>query len=270
MSQFANVMEVFNLLDKNNCRECGEKTCMSFAASVFMGAKQLWQCPTISQETIAGYGVQEKRQHGAEDDFNQRVARLKTGLRSMDLAARAESIGADYEQDKISLKIMGKRLSIDIDGNVSTDIHVNPWVLVSALSYINYCKGIPPTSDWVPLRELPSGQDWYRLFGEQCEKVLKKTADGYPDLFADVVDIFSGKQIANQFQSDIAVILSPLPLVPMLICYWKPEEGMDSALNLFFDATAEGNIGIDGLYTLGTGIAKMFEQMALQHGVAVG
>ena len=270
MSQFANVMEVFYLLDKSNCRKCGDKTCMSFAASVFMGTKQLSLCPVLSQEVIARYGIQEKIQRGAVDDFNQRVVKLKTGLRSMDFATRAEAIGADYEQGKLSLKIMGKRLSIDMDGNVSTDIHVNPWVLVSALSYINYCKGIPLSSNWVPLRELPSGQDWYRLFGQQCEKVLKKTADGYSDLFADVVDIFSGKQIADQFQSDIAVILSPLPLVPMLICYWKPEEGMDSALNLFFDATAEDNIGIDGLYTLGTGIAKMFEQMALQHGVVVG
>ncbi len=141
--------------------------------------------------------------------------------------------------------------------------------MVSVLNYVLSSKGTPVSSNWVPLRELPSGQDWYRLFGQQCEKLLKKTADSYSDLFADLVHMFSGKQIADQFKSDIAVILSPLPLVPMLICYWKPEEGMDSALNLFFDDTAEDNLGMDGLYSLGTGIARMLEKLSQQHGAVM-
>jgi hypothetical protein len=64
------------------------------------------------------------------------------------------------------------------------------------------------------------------------------------------------------------MVLYPLPLVPLLICYWHPEEGMGSNLILFFDATAEDNLGIGGLYALGTGITRMFEKLALRHGGA--
>ena len=69
----------------------------------------------------------------------------------------------------------------------------------------------------------------------------------------------------ERFQSDVSVILSPLPLVPMLICYWRPEDGMESSLKLFFDDTAESNLGIKGLYTLGVGIALMLQRLSRVH-----
>ena len=68
------------------------------------------------------------------------------------------------------------------------------------------------------------------------------------------------------FQSDIAVVLQPLPLVPVMICYWKPEEGMDSDLKIFFDSSADANLGVERLYSLGAGIVAMFEKIAQRHG----
>jgi hypothetical protein len=118
----------------------------------------------------------------------------------------------------------------------------------------------------VPFRELPGGRDRYRLFEQQCEKPLKRFADNNSELLADMADIFSVGQISDKYQSDIAEVLLPMPCIPMLICYWKDEDGMASSLNLFFDVTTEKNIGINGLYLLGTGITKIFEKLALLHG----
>lgn len=270
MPSFTNAMEVFNLLEKSNCRKCGEKTCLAFAGAVFMSQKQLSDCPLLTPDIVAKYGVQENKSAALEDDSENILEQLRTRLQKIDLEAKAESLGAIYGNNKLTLKIMGKDFSIDDQGKVYTNLHVNSWLLVSTFNYIIHCRGTAVTGNWVPLRELPSGKDWYRLFGQQCEKQLKKTADTYPDLFSDLVHIFSGRQVADQFQSDIGVILSPLPLVPMLICYWKPEEGMDSSLNLFFDNSAEENIGMDGLYLLGVGIARMLEKLAHQHGGLTG
>ncbi|MEZ4565885.1 MAG: DUF3786 domain-containing protein [Desulfobacterales bacterium] len=91
-------------------------------------------------------------------------------------------------------------------------------------------------------------------------------ADDYPDFFADLLGIFDGKQVDNLFDSDISIVLYPLPLVPMLICYWKPDEGMASSFHLFFDETAADNLGIDPLYTLVAGFVRMFEKIAGRHG----
>jgi len=44
------LLEILKLLPKTNCRECGEVTCMVFAARVAEGAKGPEQCPSLKGE----------------------------------------------------------------------------------------------------------------------------------------------------------------------------------------------------------------------------
>jgi hypothetical protein len=265
MKVFTNALKVFQLLPKTNCRECGEKTCLAFAGGVFTGRIGLASCPYVSREALNQYGGEKRAVNPIEEEFNAVKKTLQTRLRSLDLRERATAIGAVFNDGFLTLPIMGKLFSIDQSSTVRTDIHVNNWVLGSVLHYITSSQGIPLSNTWVPLRELPSGRDWYPLFAQQCEGVLKGIADKYPDLFADLVELFQGKEVDEQFQSDVAVTLRPLPLVPMLLCYWKPEDGMESSLSVFFDETAEDNLGIEGIYTLGVGIAVMLERLSKTH-----
>jgi len=266
MPEFNTVMDVFKLLDKSNCRKCNDKTCLAFAASVFNGSRPLSDCPQVAPEIARSYGCQPRQPLNNELDVEKQLVELKAKLKKIDFAGAARRIGADCEGNTLILKIMGKDFRVDAEGNISTAIHVNPWVTIPILNYILYCKGTPVSGKWVPMRELPSGKDWYRLFGQRCEKPMKKIADTYADLFADLVDIFNGQPVDNHYQSDVSMVLKPLPRVPLLICYWHAEDGMQSDFNLFFDASAEDNLGIGGIYALGTGITRMFERLALRHG----
>ena len=267
MSPFNTLMDVFKLLEKSNCRKCNEKTCMAFAAAVFGGRRPLSDCPQLDQEISSRYESQPQKRADNAQETEDRLAELKARLNRVDFRDAAGRTGAVYDGKKLILKVMGKDFGVDGAGTVYTDIHANPWVMAPVLNYILFCKGIPVRGKWVPLRELPSGGDWHRLFGQTCEKPMKKVADAYPELFSDLVDLFNGQPAGDQFQSDVALVLHPLPLIPLLVCYWHAEDGMESNLNLFFDATAEENLGIDGLYALGTGITRMFEKLALRHGI---
>jgi len=44
------MIEILKLLPKTNCRECGEATCMVFAAQVVEGAKGVEDCPFLDPE----------------------------------------------------------------------------------------------------------------------------------------------------------------------------------------------------------------------------
>jgi Domain of unknown function (DUF3786)/Putative Fe-S cluster len=266
MAQFKTLMDVFKLLEKSNCGKCGEKTCLVFAAAVFHGNRMLAECPQVPDEIAQKYSARPKKQHELESDRDNMLAELKKKVMGMDLEQAAERTGAVFDKEKLILKVMGKTVEIDSSGRVNTEIHTTPWVIGPIFNYLLTCKGTPLQGRWVPLRELPNGKDWYRLFGQTCEKPMKKVADTYTDLFTDLVEIFNGRQVENHYQSDVALILHPLPLVPILICYWRPDEGLDSELNLFFDTSAEDNLGIEGIYSLATGIARMFEKLALRHG----
>jgi len=95
---------------------------------------------------------------------------------------------------------------------------------------------------------------------------MQRVADSYTELFDDVVHLFSGRQVERQFQSDISVVLHPLPKVPVMICYWRPDEGIGSSINIFFDETADRNLDVGSIFSLGAGLTQMFQKLALRHG----
>jgi len=191
---------------------------------------------------------------------------LQKQIESVDLAAAADRTGGRYADGKLTIKILGKDFSINSKGQLSSDIHINSWVASPVLNYVLKSQGLSPTGRWVPLRELEGGREWNNFFTQRCEKPLKKVADTYTDLFKDMVEIFNGKPVQHHYQSDVSLVIHPLPKVPLLICYWKPEDGLPSTLNIFFDANADKNLPIGSIYSIGAGLAVMFEKLSLRHG----
>jgi Domain of unknown function (DUF3786)/Putative Fe-S cluster len=259
-------MEVFQLLDKSNCRDCGEKTCLAFAGKVFTGQKRIHECPRLDDAAAARFADGDNTHQSIEENREDQLEEFKDQIRSIDLAVAAKRIGATHTNGKLTLKILGKDFSVSSEGVLSADIHVNPWVAAPFLDYVLNGRGVAPTGDWVTFRELKEGAGRYPLFQKRCEEPLKVVADTYTGLFDDMVHIFGGKQVEQQFRSDISVVLHPLPRVPLMVCYWLPEEGLASSLNLFFDRTAEANLSNGSLFSLAAGLALMLSKLALRHG----
>jgi hypothetical protein len=259
-------MEIFQLLDKSNCRECGEKTCLAFASSVFMDKKKLDECPKLDRATISRFSEKAENQKTVEQDPDEYLKILQNEIAGIDLGAAAKRVGGRFSNDKLTLEILGKAFRVSSSGDLSADIHINPWVAVPFLNYVAHGKGQPVRGNWVSFRELKDGKERYPLFKKRCEEPMKRVADTYTGLFGDMVQIFGGKKVEKQFESDISVVLHPLPKIPIMVCYWLPEDGLESSLNVYFDETADENLDIGSVFTLGVGLSQMFEKLALRHG----
>jgi Domain of unknown function (DUF3786)/Putative Fe-S cluster len=262
---FKNVMEIYTLLDKSNCKKCFLPSCLAFAGAVFTGQKQLSQCPNLPPDLVCKLGGETLEVAPFDKVINKIMEELQQEIRTKDLEKTAALLGEEFSGGRLTMKILGKNFSIDTSGAIFTEIHVNPWVAVPAYKYILKGAKKEVAGSWVPFRELPGGREGTGIFSQRCEKPLKKLADTYTDLFEDVIRLFSGRQVENHYDSDISIVLRPLPKVPMLICYWKAETDMDSDLKLFFDVTAEDNLDTDSLNTLITGFVRMLQKIALRH-----
>ncbi len=266
MTQLNNAMEIFKILPRTNCRDCRVPTCFAFAAAVFKGDKRLADCLHLDKDALGTYSVGNSDSRTLEREESLALAELRRKISSVDLPSSVDRLGASFSGRKLTVKCLGKDFHVDSQGKVTSEIHVHGWVTIPLLNYVISCAGKDVSGNWVPMRELKNGATWAGLFGQRCEKPLKQVADIYTDLFEHMVQIFNAKRAPNAFDSDVAVILHPLPRVPMLICYWKPDGDMESSLNVFFDDTAEENLGTDLLYRIATGMVMMFEKIALTHG----
>lgn len=268
MERLNSPVDILKILEKTNCRECGEPTCLAFASAVFQGRRRLSDCPRLAPALVERYEGKTATRKTVDEGAAEAVDRLKNRVAAVDLAEAAQRLEGRMSGDSLLLKVCGKDVRVDPRGNLTSEIHVHPWIAVPVLSYVLEGAGAPVTGTWVPFRELEGGGPWQGLFEQRCERPVKAVADTYTDLFEDMLHVFNGRQVESLFDSDISIVLHPLPRVPVLYCYWRPDDGMASDLHIFFDTATNHNLPIGAAYSLAGGLARMFEKVAQRHGMA--
>jgi hypothetical protein len=183
MLQPKNAFEIFQLLEKSNCGNCGEKTCLAFAGAVFKGQRRIAECPRLDRSIGVPYSDNGASSCAPEAEGAAHFEKLKSAVAQIDLAAAAKRIGGYFDGERLTLKVLGKDFGVDRRGSFYADIHVNPWVAIPFLTHILYGQGLSPAGCWVPFRELKGGREGYPLFRKRCEEPLKRVADIYTPLF---------------------------------------------------------------------------------------
>jgi hypothetical protein len=261
-----NAMAIFKHLPRTNCRECLVPTCLAFAVAVFKGDRRLGECPYVDPAVVERFEGRSSNRTELQQEHEKLIEPLRRKISAVDFSSSAERLGAALSGGYLVIKVLGKDFTVHPDGSIVSDIHVHAYVTVPLLDYVVSCAGKTPTGEWVPFRELTDGVSWGPLFADQFERPLKSIADAHPELFENMIRIFGGKPVPSPVGADVSIALHPLPKVPMLICWWKPEEGIESTLGVFVDRTAEENISIESIFTLGVGLVRMFERVAAGHG----
>lgn len=261
-------MELYKLLPQSNCGRCYLPSCLAFSAAVIKGDKKLSDCPFIDKKTLADFpseiGSKEPYELKREEELNL----LKERISQTDLSAKAIRLGGKVIGENLAIKCLGKDFLVFRNGDVTSECHTHTGLTIPLLTYILHLEqsgGQKGKGAWVAFRKLKNGAALAPLFQQRCENSLKKIADAHPDLFEDLVSIFSGKRSENHFSSDISLVLFPLPNIPVMICYWEPEDDLDSMLRIFFDSTAENFLTAESIYALAVGLVMMFEKIVIQH-----
>ena len=66
MTQPKNAFEIFKLLEKSNCGNCREKTCLAFAGAVFKGQRQLSECVRLEPGVAARFSEDSGTENAPE------------------------------------------------------------------------------------------------------------------------------------------------------------------------------------------------------------
>lgn len=265
MAVTRNPLEVYASLPKTNCGQCAARTCLAFAGALVRLEQKPADCPHLAETDRARIAAYLRDAPPAYRQQEAELRRLRAGVHDLDFPAAMERLGASLVGDRMSVKALGRDFLIGRDGGISSECHTHAGLAIPLLRYVLYSKGGRPTGNWLPFRELEhaAGRDLH--FEQMCEKPLKRLVDTHTALLKDLIDIFSGERSVNLFASDVSLVLYPLPRIPVLICYWEPEDGMESSLHIFFDATAPGHLSVEWIHSLCAGLVAMFEKIALKH-----
>lgn len=265
MSPEKNPLGLYKILPKTNCGQCFLPSCLAFSAAVISGDRKLADCPFIDVDALQDNAPAAVQTEPYDIMRGEDLKLLQMRLAGLDLGPLAEKIGGRMTGGRLAVNCLGKDFFVDAAGKVTSECHTHCGLTIPLLSYILTSTGDAVSGRWVGFRELKDGPPMSALFEQRGEKRLQRLADSHTELFDDLVAIFSGKSGNNHFSSDISVILHPLPRLPVLICYWRPEEDLASKLNIFFDATADCHLPIASIFEMTIGMVMMFEKIARKH-----
>ncbi len=268
MSIIKTPLELYKLLPQSNCGQCYLPSCLAFSAAVIKGTKQPSACPFLDKKVLAKFSDEVETREPYAIKREEELTLLKKKVAITNLSEKADRLGGKIVTERLSLKCLGKDFWVDKKGNVTSECHTHNGLTIPLLTYILYSeKSVAPQDhgEWISFRKLKKGAAMAPLFQQRCENSLKRISDTHPDLFEDLVSIFSAKKSENHFASDISLILYPLPKIPIMICYWQPEDNMDSMLRIFFDSRAENFLEAESIYSLVVGLVMMFEKIVVRH-----
>lgn len=259
-------LAIYKITPKTNCGQCLLPSCLAFSAAVVAGSKKFKDCPHLHAEEYKHLELHQTTTDTQEATRAEFIEKLEGKVAHLDFQDIAPILGCQVKQGQLEIMSLGKRFSVSQAGTLNSECHIIPWVQAPILSYITHQTHMGITGNWISFRELKGGIDWQGLFTSRCEQPLCALADQNPELLADLIDLFMGTETDTQkYEADIGLILHPLPHIPILICYQKADEDLNSELTIFFDECCGQNLHIKSIYTLCAGLVKMFEQIALHH-----
>ncbi len=135
MQQINNPMEIFKLLNGSNCKDCNEQGCLAFAVAVFKERKPIHACPHLEKEVLDRYAGAVEKSDTVDEYKAQAIESLKQKVAEIDLCEAAQRLGARFSNDKLDLKIFGKQFGVDTQGDLSSEVHINAYMVVPALNY---------------------------------------------------------------------------------------------------------------------------------------
>jgi hypothetical protein len=256
-------LDVLKHLNRSNCKECGVPTCLAFATLVINGEKKFTDCPHLSKEAAEALDKQIVPR-SRDKKLEEMLEPLKKEIVGVDFRNIAEGLGAVYTDNRLHIKCLGKDFIVDKHGKVDSLMHINSWVAGPLLKYIIMGGSEPLSDKWVSFEELKRASSVTQYFDRRCEEPFRQLAQTHTDIFFDLINIFGGKSIGG-FSADYARVIYPLPKVPFLFLYWKPDDQFDSKLKLLLDSTADRYLDIEFIIALGRGLVEMFKKILSRH-----
>lgn len=256
-------LDLYKLLNKSNCRECGLLTCMAFAHAVINSEKKIEDCPYLDKKTMPDLGKKIVTRD-IEKEYADAIEPLKKAISGVDFKAVADRLGATLSGDKLCINCLGKDFFVNTNGDVESICHIHLWVTVPLLRYVIKSGEGGFSGKWISFDELKNGITMSSFFVRRCVEPLKQMADSHADIFFDLLDIFGGRP-AEGFSADRSRIIYPLPRVPFLFLYWKAEDHFESKLKILFDSSADKYLDFEAVYILSRGIVEMFKNIIANH-----
>ena len=252
-------LDLYKMLPKTNCGDCGQPSCLAFATQVVGYGYEVKECPHL--EEAARKEIEEALKRQREKGVyvkkeNHKITReyLKEKIRNHDFEAIYSGLEVGYSVndgvEALIIPYFGRVVTVRHTGIVrDKDEEFDPWDEVLLYNYIFFSGSKPLKGRWVGLESFPNSLSKRVALEEGCHRRINQVFAGAQRELDSACEKLGGSSVTDGHNADLAYRFQPLPKIPLLLLFWDEdiEEGFDSQTKVLFDESALEYLDLEGL-----------------------
>jgi hypothetical protein len=264
------VVDIYKILPRTNCGDCGYASCLAFASMVVSEKVPLSRCPHLDPETVARYQPELDAQHAAGKWTRRDLAAdahiwARERAASMALEDLPARIGGRLTTENgasvLELPYFNSTVRISADGIRHADgTEAGRWEQVFIYNHIAQGGRREPTGRWKGLQEIPNTVSKIKSMQAHAEAPLRQRFAGRLDELVAAAERIGGERITGGGETaDISLRFTPLPRIPVILRFWEGDDevGLDPEVKLAFDETIPEHLDIESIMFLSEQLTKM-------------
>ena len=253
------ILDLYKVLPKTNCGQCGQTACLAFAAKVITDKEDVGNCPYLAAEARQLTNqIHEQQGEREKRPDSQAIALefMQENVAPLDFSLLAHGLGAEYGEESghpyLKLLYFGNSLRIFKDEvRYPEGIIKNPWDAILLYNYIASQGNQPLAGKWLTFQSLPNSISKTKTLNI-LEQKLASHFSGRTDLFLQQVKASMGTLSNEEGDADVKAIFWPLPLIPIVLLFWDAieEENFGAQCHFLFDAHVMKYLDLESLLFL--------------------
>jgi hypothetical protein len=250
-------IDLYKMLPKTNCGDCGQPSCLAFATQVVGYGHQPRDCSHLEEAAVQKIkkALERQREEGVylkKEDHKIARDHLREKISNHDFEAIAPGLGVVYlVEDGV------KALKIPYFGNTVTMRHsgllpmeeCDPWDEILLYNYIFFSGSKPLSGRWVGLESFPNSLSKRVALEDGSHRRINQAFAGAQSELEKACRQLGGIPVTDGHNADLAYKFKPLPKMPLLLLFWDEdkEEGFTSQTRVLFDESALEYLDLEGL-----------------------
>lgn len=241
------VLDVFKVLPRQNCGDCGYDSCMAFATAVIkegVGVDGCLHLPPEAEKIFPGLKSQQKAGIGRKRlSIENALAAMHEKVLPLDFSAIAAGMNATFGMDGeapfLDLVYFGLPYRIFKDSvRYPPGADDDPWDAVLLYNFVCSQGSVALSGKWISMKDLPNSVSKAADIKE-LQTQLAAWGDGHFEKLKENAEKIGGTPETLETRSDAAIRFWPLEKTPVLLIFYRtdPTEGFAADAQFLFDAS---------------------------------
>ena len=161
--------------------------------------------------------------------------------------AHAPSLLGSIEGEAACIPLFGEKCCVRRDGVYKGAGKLDTIGSILVVRYLLQAGASPLLHTWQPYRDLKDGAQFSGFIKTNIEDKIAGAFQGKRDALAERLSALGAVRCAEEVQGDIALVVHPLPKVPVLSLFWDRDEEFPASFQFLFDGSASSYLDLEAL-----------------------